>query len=76
MNGQDFINSINQSISSAERASNSVPRKGMNVYLDKSTMVMQTFVSPSAFKDAKSATARTGQSSILRRQMAGGGRLL
>jgi hypothetical protein len=46
----------------------------MNVYLDKSTMVMQTFNDPSAFANAKQATNRKGQSSILRMQMDGAGR--
>ena len=46
----------------------------MNVYLDKSTMVMQQFTDPSAFANAKQATARKGQSSILRMQMDGAGR--
>lgn len=40
--------------------------QGMNVYLDKSTMVMQRFKSKSAFKNAKAVTARKGQSSCLR----------
>ena len=37
-------------------------------------MVMQTFNDPSAFEYAKQATARKGQSSILRMQMDGAGR--
>ena len=69
-----FLASINESIANAEKIANSIPRKGMNVYLDKSTMVMQTFNDPSAFAHAKKATARKGQSSILRMQMDGAGR--
>ena len=69
-----FLNSINQSIANAEKESNSIPRMGMNVYLDKSTMVMQTFSDPSAFNKAKQATDRKGQSSILRLQMDGMGK--
>ena len=69
-----FLDSINQSIANAEKEANSIPRKGMNVYLDKSTMVMQQFTDPSAFANAKQATARKGQSSILRMQMDGAGR--
>ena len=69
-----FLASINESIASAEKIANSIPRKGMNVYLDKSTMVMQQFVDPSAFANAKQATNRKGQSSILRMQMDGAGR--
>lgn len=40
--------------------------QGMNVYLDKSTMVMQKFKTKSAFKNAKAVTSRRGQSSCLR----------
>jgi hypothetical protein len=69
-----FLDSIKQSIASAEKMANSIPKKGLNVYLDKSTMVMQTFSDPSAFAYAKQATARKGQSSILRMQMDGAGR--
>ena len=71
---QAFLESINQSIANAEKIANSIPKKGLNVYLDKSTMVMQTFNDPSAFEYAKQATARKGQSSILRMQMDGAGR--
>jgi hypothetical protein len=46
---QAFLDSINQSIANAEKIANSIPKKGLNVYLDKSTMVMQTFNDPSAF---------------------------
>ena len=70
-----FVDSIKQSIANAEKIANSTPKKGLNVYLDKSTMVMQTFSDPSSFEYAKQATARKGQSSILRMQMDGGGRL-
>ena len=73
-NVQAFLDSINQSIASAEKMANSIPKKGLNVYLDKSTMVMQTFSDPSSFEYAKQATARKGQSSILRMQMDGAGR--
>ena len=72
---QAFLADIAKSITHAEKVANSVPRKGMNVYLDKSTMVMQTFSDPSAFANAKQATNRKGQSSILRMQMDGAGRL-
>jgi len=69
-----FLASIEESKARAEKIANSIPKKGLNVYLDKSTMVMQTFSDPSAFEFAKQATARKGQSSILRMQMDGAGR--
>ena len=71
---QAFLADIQKSIANAEKIANSIPKKGLNVYLDKSTMVMQTFNDPSAFEYAKQATARKGQSSILRMQMDGAGR--
>tara|TARA_B100001094_G_scaffold311993_1_gene348232 strand:+ start:1136 stop:1369 length:234 start_codon:yes stop_codon:yes gene_type:complete len=70
-----FLDSINQSIKNAEKVANSIPRKGLNVYLDKSTMVMQTFTDPSAFAHAKKVTARKGSSSCLRNVIVDGGRL-
>ena len=72
---QAFLADIAKSITQAEKVANSVPRKGMNVYLDKSTMVMQTFSDPSAFDHAKKVTARAGQSSCLRNVLDAGGRL-
>jgi len=70
-----FLADIQKSIEHGAKITNSIPRKGMNVYLDKSTMVMQQFADPSAFSDAKQSTDRKGQSSILRMKMVGGGRL-
>ncbi len=72
---QAFLADIEQSIKSAEKIANSIPKKGLNVYLDKSTMVMQTFNDPSAFTHAKKVTARAGQSSCLRNVLDAGGRL-
>ena len=69
-----FLASINESIANAEKIANSIPKKGLNVYLDKSTMVMQTFSDPSAFSHAKQVTARKGQSSCLRNVLDAGGR--
>ena len=72
---QAFLADIEQSIKSAEKIANSIPKKGLNVYLDKSTMVMQTFNDPSAFAHAKKVTSRAGQSSCLRNVLDAGGRL-
>ncbi len=72
---QAFLDSINQSIANAEKIANSIPKKGLNVYLDKSTMVMQTFNDPNAFAHAKKVTSRAGQSSCLRNVLDAGGRL-
>lgn len=72
---QAFLADIAKSITNAEKVANSIPRKGMNIYLDKSTMVMQTFADPSVFAHAKKVTARAGQSSCLRNVLDAGGRL-
>lgn len=72
---QAFLDSINQSIANAEKQANSVPRMGMNVYLDKSTMVMQQFTDPNSFKHAQKITARKGSSSTLRNVLDGNGSL-
>ena len=72
---QAFLDSINQSITNAEKIANSIPRKGMNVYLDKSTMQMEQFYDPKAFEYATKVTARAGQSSCLRNVLDAGGRL-
>jgi len=70
-----FLASIEQSIANAEKMANSIPRKGLNVYLDKSTMQMEQFYDPKAFEYAKKVTARAGQSSCLRNVLDAGGRL-
>ena len=70
-----FLADIQKSITNAEKIANSIPRKGLNVYLDKSTMVMQQFRDPSAFDYAKQVTSRAGQSSCLRNVLDAGGRL-
>ena len=72
---QAFLADIANSITQAKKVANSIPRKGLNVYLDKSTMVMQQFTDPSAFDHAKKVTARAGQSSCLRNVLDAGGRL-
>ena len=71
---QAFLADIQKSIANAEKMANSIPKKGMNIYLDKSTMVMQTFNDPSAFAHAKKVTARAGHSSCLRNVFDAGGR--
>ena len=69
-----FLASIQESIKSAEKIANSIPKKGLNVYLDKSTMVMQTFNDPSAFESCQESYCKKGQSSCLRNVLDGGGR--
>ena len=72
---QAFLESINQSIANAEKQANSKPRKGMMVYLDKSTPIMVQYENQDSFNKAKSVSSRAGQSSCLRNVIDAGGRL-
>lgn len=70
-----FLESINQSIANVEKQVNSQPRKGMMIYLDKSTPVMVQYANQESFNKAKSVSSRAGQSSCLRNVLDAGGRL-
>jgi len=70
-----FLESINQSIANVEKQVNSQPRKGMMIYLDKSTPVMVQYANQESFNQAKSISSRAGQSSCLRNVLDAGGRL-
>jgi len=70
-----FLADIEKSKAINKKIMDSIPRKGLNVYLDKSTMQMQQFYDPKAFAHAKKVTARAGQSSCLRNVLDAGGRL-
>jgi len=70
-----FLADIEKSKAINKKIMDSIPRKGLNVYLDKSTMQMQQFYDPKAFQYAKKVTARAGQSSCLRNVLDAGGRL-
>lgn len=72
---QAFLESINQSIANGEKQVNSQPRKGMMVYLDKSTPIMVQYENQDSFNKAKSVSSRAGQSSCLRNVIDAGGRL-
>ena len=71
----DFIADMNASIAKHEKELASQPRKGMMVYLDKSTPILVQYASSDSFNKAKSVTSRKGQSSCLRNVIDGGGRL-
>lgn len=54
----------------------SVPEyKALQVFNHKTGCELAIFTNPETFADAKKAVARKGQSSILRQQAPGGGRL-
>ena len=72
---QAFLADLKKSAILMEKEINSQPRKGMMVYLDKSTPIMVQYASVSSFNKAKSITSRKGQSSCLRNVIDGGGRL-
>ena len=48
-----FLQDIERSIKQVEKESNSQPRKGMMVYLDKSTPIMVQYANESSFNRAK-----------------------
>ena len=70
-----FIEDMERSIALAEKKANSIPRRGMMVYLDKSTPIMVQYENQDSFNKAKSVSSRAGQSSCLRNVIDAGGRL-
>ncbi len=72
----DFIADMNASIQNHEKELASQPRKGMMVYLDKSTPILVQYASADSFNQAKSVTSRRGQQSCLRNVIDSGGRLI
>ena len=71
----DFIADMNASIEKHERELASKPRKGMMVYLDKSTPILVQFSDEKSFEKAKSISSRKGQQSCLRNVLDNGGKL-
>tara|TARA_Y100000114_G_scaffold58447_1_gene53443 strand:+ start:381 stop:617 length:237 start_codon:yes stop_codon:yes gene_type:complete len=71
----DFIADMNASIAKHEKELASQPRKGMMVYLDKSTPILVQYASADSFNKAKQMTSRKGQSSCLRNVFDGNGSL-
>tara|TARA_B110000305_G_scaffold142106_1_gene158250 strand:+ start:232 stop:456 length:225 start_codon:yes stop_codon:yes gene_type:complete len=72
----DFIADMTASIQKHEKELASQPRKGMMVYLDKSTPILVQYASADSFNQAKSVTSRRGQQSCLRNVIDSGGRLI
>ena len=70
-----FIEDMERSIALAEKKANSIPRRGMMVYLDKTTPVMVQYTNDADFQKAKSVSSRKGSSSCLRNVIDAGGRL-
>ena len=71
----DFIADMNASIAKHEKELASKPRKGMMVYLDKSTPILVQYADEDSFSNAKRVSSRKGQSSCLRNVIVDGGRL-
>jgi len=71
----DFIADMNASIAKHEKELASQPRKGMMVYLDKSTPILVQYASADSFNHAKTITSRKGQQSCLRNVTPNGGKL-
>lgn len=70
-----FLQDIELSIKQVEKEANSQPRKGMMVYLDKSTPIMVQYANESSFNKAKAVSSRKGQQSCLRNVIDNGGRM-
>lgn len=71
----DFIADMNASIEKHERELASKPRRGMMVYLDKSTPILVQFADERSFDRAKAISSRKGQQSCLRNVLDNGGKL-
>tara|TARA_S200000501_G_C20674736_1_gene677943 strand:- start:75 stop:308 length:234 start_codon:yes stop_codon:yes gene_type:complete len=69
-----FLQDIELSIKQVEKEANSQPRKGMMVYLDKSTPIMVQYANESSFNTAKTISSRKGSQSCLRNVIDNGGR--
>ena len=61
----DFIADMNASIAKHEKELASQPRKGMMVYLDKSTPILVQYASAESFNQAKSMTSRKKVKAVL-----------
>ena len=72
----NFIADMNASIEKHEKELASKPRKGMMVYLDKSTPILVQYADEDSFSNAKRVTSRQGQSSCLRNVIDNGGKLI
>jgi hypothetical protein len=72
----NFIADMNASIERHERELASKPRKGMMVYLDKSTPILVQFANDESFNNAKAISSRKGQQSCLRNVIDNGGKLI
>ena len=70
----DFIKDMEESIARHEKELNSQPRKGMMVYLDKSTPIMVQYASEDSFNQAKAVSSRKGSQSCLRNVIDNAGR--
>lgn len=71
----NYISDLKKSLHRYEQNLQNEPRKGMIVYLDKSTPVLVQFSSNENFQQAKKITSRHGQSSCVRNVMDKGGRM-
>lgn len=72
----NFIADMEESIRRHEKELLQKPRKGMMVYLDKSTPILVQFTDEKSFDNAKAMTSRKGQQSCLRNVLDNGGKLI
>lgn len=71
----DFIADMKASQERWRNPKDSEPRKGMMVYLDKSTPILVQYANADSFNHAKTITSRKGQQSCLRNVTPNGGKL-
>jgi len=71
----DFIADMKASHERWKNPKDSQPRKGMMVYLDKSTPILVQYTNEDSFNHAKTITSRKGQQSCLRNVTPNGGKL-
>ena len=75
INAYDWIADVDLAIERHKQGLTSEKKKGMMVYLDKSTPVLVQYADKKSFNKAKSVSKRAGQSSCLRNVLDAGGRL-
>ena len=75
INAYDWIADVDLVIERHKQGLTSEKKKGMMVYLDKSTPVLVQYADKKSFNKAKSVSKRAGQSSCLRNVLDAGGSL-
>lgn len=75
INAYDWIADVDLAIERHKQGLTSKKKKGMMVYIDKTTPVLVQYSDNKSFQKAKAVSRRAGQSSCLRNVLDAGGRL-